>query len=223
MYTPYAPTATARPSGPHHTSSSGCWASGAKCARCQEWPPSALARMISSWPTAMPWRASAKHTPVSRAWVGVWVWVQLRPASSLSRTCPRSPTATSPGPALARSISRDTEASRAGSEGSSATSTGAAEAGVPDPAPPDPEAGTAVALHPVTAPQSSARPKAATRTRSSATSGALANAAHEQHAGLIVRRCALDGEVVGPGLLVLQSERQVASVRQIHHQLQRRP
>src|SRR6185312_3409102 len=214
MYTPYAPTAIARPSGPHHTSSSGCWAWGAKCVRCQEYPPSALARMISSWPTAMPCRASAKHTPVSKAWVGVRVWIQWRPASSLSSTCPRSPTATSLGPAFARSSSRDTEARRAGSEGNSATSMGA-------PAPGAPAARTPMAT--VTVPPSSARPKAASRIRRSAVSSVLADAAHQQHAGLIVRRGALDREVVRPGLLVLQSERQVAAVRQIHHQLQRRP
>src|SRR4051812_29968007 len=40
---------------------------------------------------------------------------------------------------------------------------------------------------------------------------------------LIVRRRALDVEVVRLALLVLQAEREVATVGEVHHQLERRP
>src|SRR5580765_4000597 len=141
----------------------------------------------------MPCWASRKHTPVRSACVGTLAACdQLRPPSSEKTIMPRSPTATSRSPAAAMAVSSERSASRAGSAARGGS--GAAR--------------TAGAL-PSTARSSSAR---------APMKRFLAHSAPLQHARLEVRSGALDTEVVGLRLLVLQTERKVTPVGQVHHQ-----
>src|SRR6267378_4752501 len=158
--------------------------------------------MTSSWPTATPCSASRKHTPVSSAWVGTSsACTQLPPRSSDSRMMPRSPTATSRGPAVATAISSDCAARRAGSA--------------------DSAAGSAARAQPTTA-SANARAKKDFR-GARRIAPRLPDSAPLQHARLVVGGSALDAEVVGPRFLALQAEREITPVGQIHDQLQVRP
>src|SRR5580693_6816765 len=116
---------------------------------------------------------------------------------------PRSPTATRRLPAAARAIRSEWAARRAASAGSSCAWAG--ESGAP-----------AAALSAAAAATSAA---SAARRYSTASPDAAAL----QHARLVVLGRALDVEVVGLRLFVLQAERQVAPVGEVHDQLERRP
>src|SRR6266550_8493819 len=189
--------------------------------------------MTSSWPTATPCAPSRKHTPVSSAWVGTSrACVQLVPRSSESTMTPRSPTATRRAPAVATAIRSDCAARRAGSaDNSGGCTAGARAATATERAHARAKKGfrgAALALRPALertptpwpGPLCTAATKILLCARGCAT---LTDSAPLQHARLVVSRRALDAEVVGLGLLALQTEREIAPVRQIHDELQVRP
>src|SRR5688572_24566686 len=124
--TPYAPTATPRVASANATSSSGWGLAGSKCTSSQESPPSCVRSIVSTCPTAQPCFASAKYTAVRFALAGTGDCVQVRPASAECRMWPRSPTATTRGPAQAASSISERTASGAITAGRDAGSSGTA-------------------------------------------------------------------------------------------------
>ncbi len=66
------------------TSRSGRCSEGAENCRVHVSPPSVVARITASWPTAQPFFASRKSTAVSSGASGVAARFQLAPSSSLT-------------------------------------------------------------------------------------------------------------------------------------------
>ena len=86
-------------------------------------PPSLLARMTPSWPTAQPFLSLTKYTAVRSELTGTADCFQLCPPSADTTMWPRGPTATSRSPARATDCSSRRDASSESCAGRSSTST----------------------------------------------------------------------------------------------------